>query len=174
MDKGSGGVFYLDGSTYMKKGKKYTKDLIEKLDLAEIDFDRTYWTADEESHEMMNILYNNFVHESEELEGEYDSEKYKVQVGDELPPGIVQLAKVLIAKKRKLAVGDKMAGRHGNKGVVAKIVPVADMPYLEDGTQVDIILNPLGVPSRMNIGQYWKLLLDGPVKSSKALCHTRV
>ena len=87
------------------------------------------------------------------LDEEYENRKFKIVVGDELPPGIVQLAKVYVAKKRKLMVGDKMAGRHGNKGVIAKIVPVEDMPYLPDGTPVDIVLNPMGVPSRMNLGQ---------------------
>jgi DNA-directed RNA polymerase subunit beta len=91
-----------------------------------------------------------------DLDDEYERRKLKITVGDELPPGIVQLAKVYVAKKRKLMVGDKMAGRHGNKGVVAKIVPMEDMPFLPDGTPVDIVLNPLGVPSRMNLGQIFE------------------
>jgi DNA-directed RNA polymerase subunit beta len=93
------------------------------------------------------------------IETEAKRRKYQIQVGDELPPGIVQKAKVYVAKKRKIQVGDKMAGRHGNKGVVAKVVPAEDMPFLEDGTPVDIVLNPLGVPSRMNLGQIYETIL---------------
>jgi DNA-directed RNA polymerase subunit beta len=101
----------------------------------------------------------NYLIKYKELEGDYRRKKYNVTIGDELPAGIVQLAKVSIAKKRKLTVGDKMAGRHGNKGIVAKIVRQEDMPFLEDGTPVDIVLNPLGVPSRMNLGQIYETVL---------------
>jgi DNA-directed RNA polymerase subunit beta len=99
------------------------------------------------------------------LQGSLRREKFTISVGDELPAGIIKLAKVYIAKKRKLKVGDKMAGRHGNKGIVARIVREEDMPFLEDGTPVDIVLNPLGVPSRMNIGQIYETVLVGLVKS---------
>jgi DNA-directed RNA polymerase subunit beta len=129
------------------------------LDPSEINLAESHWTDDEETNEMANFLIDNFERNVEEVESEYNSEKFKVQVGDELPPGIVQLAKVQIAKKRKISVGDKMAGRHGNKGVVAKIVPEEDMPFLGDGTPVDVILNPLGVPSRMNLGQIFETSL---------------
>ncbi len=117
------------------------------------------WTEDETSNQLVISLVKNYVNRRNELTGRFKKEKFTFEVGDELPTGIVKLAKVYIAKKRKLKVGDKMAGRHGNKGVVAKIVPIEDMPFLEDGTPVDIVLNPLGVPSRMNIGQIYETVL---------------
>lgn len=157
--KVSGGVQYTDGSEFLKKGRKFTDDSFKNLDPSEINLAESHWTDDEETNEMANFLIDNFERNVEEVENEYNSEKFKVQVGDELPPGIVQLAKVQIAKKRKISVGDKMAGRHGNKGVVAKIVPEEDMPFLSDGTPVDVILNPLGVPSRMNLGQIFETSL---------------
>jgi DNA-directed RNA polymerase subunit beta len=104
-------------------------------------------------------IYANYNGAVDGLEEESKHEKNKIQLGDELPPGVVQLAKVYVAKKRKLSVGDKMAGRHGNKGVVSRVVPMADMPFLPDGTSVDIVLNPLGVPSRMNLGQLYETAL---------------
>ncbi|MCK6543810.1 DNA-directed RNA polymerase subunit beta [bacterium] len=157
--KVSAGVVYTDGSEFLKKGKKFTEDSFKNLDPAEINLQESRWTDDEETNEMANFLFDNFERNAEEVETEYNSEKFKVQVGDELPPGIVQLAKVQVAKKRKISVGDKMAGRHGNKGVVSKIVPTEDMPFLSDGTPVDVILNPLGVPSRMNLGQIFETSL---------------
>ena len=108
---------------------------------------------------MVKQLLHNFNLKATELLGYYKREKYSLSVGDELPTGIIKLAKVYLAKKRKLKVGDKMAGRHGNKGIVAKIVREEDMPYLDDGTPVDIVLNPLGVPSRMNLGQIYETVL---------------
>ena len=108
---------------------------------------------------LLALSIKNYFILKNDIEEDFKRERIKIQSGDELPPGIVQLAKVYVAKKRKLSVGDKMAGRHGNKGVVAKIVPYADMPYLPDGTPVDIILNPLGVPSRMNLGQLYETAL---------------
>ncbi len=110
-------------------------------------------------NEFVRELYAEYRRKLQEIENDLKREKHKILVGDELPPGIVQLAKVYIAEKRKLAVGDKMAGRHGNKGVVAKLVPMEDMPFMEDGTPIDIILNPLGVPSRMNLGQIFETTL---------------
>ena len=157
--KVSAGVLYTDGSEFLKKGRKFTDESFKNLDPSEINLAESHWTDDEETNEMANFLIDNFERNVEEVENEYNSEKFKVQVGDELPPGIVQLAKVQIAKKRKISVGDKMAGRHGNKGVVAKIVPEEDMPFLSDGTPVDVILNPLGVPSRMNLGQIFETSL---------------
>ncbi|MBL7958605.1 DNA-directed RNA polymerase subunit beta [bacterium] len=157
--KVSAGVQYTDGSEFLKKGRKFTDDSFKNLDPSELNLAESHWTDDEETNEMANFLIDNFERNVEEVESEYNSEKFKVQVGDELPPGIVQLAKVQIAKKRKISVGDKMAGRHGNKGVVAKIVPEEDMPFLGDGTPVDVILNPLGVPSRMNLGQIFETSL---------------
>jgi len=108
---------------------------------------------------LLTKIFEAYFYKLADLDDVYKHEKNKIQLGDELPPGIVQLAKVYIAKKRKLAVGDKMAGRHGNKGVVSKIVPSEDMPFLPDGTPVDLVLNPLGVPSRMNLGQLYETAL---------------
>ena len=120
---------------------------------------RAEYTSDAELNQRIMRLIRNYQVHHRQIEGESKREKHRVQMGDELPPGIVQLAKVYVARKRKLQVGDKMAGRHGNKGIVAKIVPVEDMPFLEDGTPVDIVLNPLGVPSRMNLGQIFETML---------------
>ena len=117
------------------------------------------WTTDDKTNSLVSDLVKNYNQKRNELSGEFKRERFTMEVGDELPAGIVQLAKVYIAKKRKLKVGDKMAGRHGNKGVVAKIVRAEDMPFLEDGTPVDICLNPLGVPSRMNLGQIYETVL---------------
>jgi DNA-directed RNA polymerase subunit beta len=112
-------------------------------------------------------LINNYINKYKEIDAVYKRKKYNVTIGDELPAGIVQLAKVYIAQKRKLKVGDKMAGRHGNKGIVARIVRFEDMPFLEDGTPVDIVLNPLGVPSRMNLGQIYETVLAWAGKELK-------
>jgi len=147
----------------VKKGTKLTKDVLKKLHFQNFSYN-TEWTTDEKTNNLVVKLMKNFEEQKNDYEEEFRKEKYKIVVGDELAPGIVQLAKVYIAKKRKLQVGDKMAGRHGNKGVIAKIVPVEDMPYLEDGTPVDIILNPLGVPSRMNLGQIYETLLGWVAK----------
>jgi len=117
------------------------------------------WTSDEKTNEMLVRLIKSYLNKRNELSSDFKREKFTLEVGDELPAGIVQLAKVYVAKKRKLKVGDKMAGRHGNKGVVARIVREEDMPFMEDGTPVDIVLNPLGVPSRMNLGQIYETVL---------------
>ncbi|HET6226232.1 MAG TPA: DNA-directed RNA polymerase subunit beta, partial [Bacteroidia bacterium] len=117
------------------------------------------WTTDKDVNDKIKMLLHNYNIKYNDLLGVYKRKKFAVTVGDELPAGIVQLAKVYIAKKRKLKVGDKMAGRHGNKGIVARIVRDEDMPFLEDGTPVDIVLNPLGVPSRMNLGQIYETVL---------------
>ena len=114
--------------------------------------------SDKVNHKVKKLIQN-YTHIYNRIQGDAKRRKHQVQMGDELPPGIVQLAKVYVAKKRKIQVGDKMAGRHGNKGVIAKIVPLEDLPFLEDGTPVDIVLNPLGVPSRMNLGQIFETLL---------------
>jgi DNA-directed RNA polymerase subunit beta len=117
------------------------------------------WTGDEKTDDSINTLLHNYnIRYNEEL-GRYKREKFNISIGDELPAGVLKLAKVYLAVKRKLKVGDKMAGRHGNKGIVAKIVRAEDMPFLEDGTPVDIVLNPLGVPSRMNLGQIYETIL---------------
>jgi DNA-directed RNA polymerase subunit beta len=117
------------------------------------------WTTDDHTNDMVGALVKNFLNKRNVISGDFKRERFTLEVGDELPAGIVQLAKVYVAKKRKLNVGDKMAGRHGNKGVVARIVRDEDMPFLEDGTPVDICLNPLGVPSRMNLGQLYEAVL---------------
>jgi len=120
---------------------------------------RVPFTADEDLNANVKTLIRNYEKRHRLIHGIAKRDKHHLQMGDELPPGIVQLAKVYVAKKRKIQIGDKMAGRHGNKGVIAKVVPVEDMPFLEDGTPVDIVLNPLGVPSRMNLGQIYETLL---------------
>src|SRR5699024_9766113 len=117
------------------------------------------WTTSDKLNELVADLIHNYKIKENELQGDLRREKFTLSVGDELPSGIIKLAKVYIAKKRKLKVGDKMAGRHGNKGIVARIVREEDMPCIEDGTPVDIVLNPLGVPSRMNIGQIYETVL---------------
>jgi DNA-directed RNA polymerase subunit beta len=119
----------------------------------------TKWVTDKNSNHIVSQILHNYKIKENDLRGSLRREKFTISVGDELPSGILKLAKVYIAKKRKLKVGDKMAGRHGNKGIVAKIVREEDMPFLEDGRPVDIVLNPLGVPSRMNIGQIYETVL---------------
>jgi DNA-directed RNA polymerase subunit beta len=148
----------VDGNTISKKGSKITEKLFNQLKLDIVDFSLNV-TDDVKINGKIKKIYSFYRSKKFQFEEESKKEKFKITVGDELPPGIVQLSKVYIAKKRKLAVGDKMAGRHGNKGVVSKIVPIEDMPFLEDGTPVDIILNPLGVPSRMNLGQILETIL---------------
>jgi len=136
---------------------KFTQKILQGIDYTEINPDK--WTTDKDKNDLVKILINNFIIKYKELLGIYNRKQFVASVGDELPNGIVQMAKVYIAKKRKLKVGDKMAGRHGNKGIVARIVREEDMPFLEDGTPVDIVLNPLGVPSRMNLGQIYETVL---------------
>lgn len=136
----------------LSAGTLINRELIDQIDVEEIPIDQK-WTMDEHSNDIVNFFINRYQDRRNELDTEFGNTKHKIQMGDELPSGIVQLSKVYIAQKRKIQVGDKMAGRHGNKGVVGKIVPVEDMPFLEDGTPIEMILNPLGVPSRMNLGQ---------------------
>jgi len=136
----------------VRKGVKLSEKILEKLNFDTLDLS-VPWTTDSDTHNSIKTLYHNYEEKLSKIEEKIKREKEKVSIGTELPPGIIQLVRVYIARKRKLQVGDKMSGRHGNKGVVAKIVPVEDMPYLPDGTPVDIVLNPLGVPSRMNMGQ---------------------
>ncbi|MFH0883382.1 MAG: DNA-directed RNA polymerase subunit beta [bacterium] len=145
-------------SVLIPKSKSYSDDLLDNLDLDQLPTD-VAWTRDEETNLLANYSISEYRQALDEAETKKSSTLHKIQVGDELPSGILQLAKVYIAQRRKLSVGDKMAGRHGNKGVVGKIVPMEDMPFLADGTPVDIILNPLGVPSRMNIGQIFETVL---------------
>jgi DNA-directed RNA polymerase subunit beta len=146
------------GEEVMPKGKKFTLKMLNSVDdyahLVNSD-----WTVDKRINVLINDLMHNYKIKENDLQGALRRNKFTISVGDELPAGILKLAKVYIAKKRKLKVGDKMAGRHGNKGIVARIVRQEDMPFLEDGTPVDIVLNPLGVPSRMNIGQIYETVL---------------
>ena len=139
------------------KGSKFTLKQLQELDYLNINPSK--WTTDKKKNDSIKLLLHNYNLKYKEIDGVYKRKKYNITIGDELPAGIVRLAKVCIAKKRKVKVGDKMAGRHGNKGIVAKIVRAEDMPYLEDGTPVDIVLNPLGVPSRMNLGQIYETVL---------------
>ena len=146
------------GEEVLPKGKKYTLKMLNSVE------DYTHltqgvWTTDSDTNRLVADLLHNYKIKENDLQGNLRREKFTISVGDELPAGIIKLAKVYIAKKRKLKVGDKMAGRHGNKGIVARIVRQEDMPFLEDGTPVDIVLNPLGVPSRMNIGQIYETVL---------------
>ena len=141
----------------VKKGVKFTQRILGSLDYLTINSDG--WVRDDETNALVRRLVHNFHLKYNDLLGTYKRKKFQVTVGDELPSGIIKLAKVYVAKKRKLKVGDKMAGRHGNKGIVARIVRAEDMPFLEDGTPVDIVLNPLGVPSRMNLGQIYETVL---------------
>ncbi len=139
------------------KGNKFTLKLLQSIDFQNINPSR--WTTDKKKNEIIKQLLHNYLIHRKEIEGEAKRKKFNITIGDELPSGIIQLAKVYIAKRRIIKVGDKMAGRHGNKGIVAKIVRAEDMPFLEDGTPVDIVLNPLGVPSRMNLGQIYETVL---------------
>jgi DNA-directed RNA polymerase subunit beta len=141
----------------LPKGTKFTQKNISELDYATVSY--LNWTNDDDKNDLITEILNNYKQRQNEIITEYKRRYFAVSVGDELPTGILQLAKVYIAHKRKLKVGDKMAGRHGNKGIVARIVPHEDMPFLEDGTPVDIVLNPLGVPSRMNLGQIYETVL---------------
>jgi DNA-directed RNA polymerase subunit beta len=138
-------------------GRKFSEKSLSGLNFN--DLNPNDWTSDEGINRLIKDLFHNYKRRFNEIDGRYKRDKYQISVGDELPPGIIKLAKVYVANKRKLKVGDKMAGRHGNKGVVAKIVRQEDMPFLEDGTPVDIVLNPLGVPSRMNLGQIYETIL---------------
>lgn len=139
------------------KGVKFTRKVLNELDFNNINPDG--WLVDKDKNEIIKTLLKNYQIRVSELQGDAKRKKFAIQVGDELPSGILQLAKVYVAQKRKLRVGDKMAGRHGNKGIVARIVRDEDMPFLADGTPVDIVLNPLGVPSRMNLGQIYESVL---------------
>jgi len=156
--KTSQGVFNDLNEEILPKGKKFTLKLLNAVN----DFThltKGTWSTDSHINKLVSELIHNYKIKVNDLQGMLRREKFAITVGDELPSGIIKLAKIYIAKKRKLKVGDKMAGRHGNKGIVARIVRAEDMPFLEDGTPVDIVLNPLGVPSRMNIGQIYETVL---------------
>jgi len=156
-DHTSAGVSNNFGEVLVGKGVKFTAKNLSGIDYQNVN--PLGWTSDKKVDEQINVLLHNYnIKYNEEL-GRYKREKFNISIGDELPAGVLKLAKVYLAVKRKLKVGDKMAGRHGNKGIVAKIVREEDMPFLEDGTPVDIVLNPLGVPSRMNLGQIYETVL---------------
>ena len=146
------------GEEVLPKGKKYTLKLLSGVE-DYTHLTKGFWTTTSETNDLIADLIHNYKIKENDLQGALRREKFTISVGDELPAGIKKLAKIYIAKKRKLKVGDKMAGRHGNKGIVARIVREEEMPFLEDGTPVDIVLNPLGVPSRMNIGQIYETVL---------------
>ena len=156
--KTSQGVFNDLGEEVLPKGKKYTLKMLNAVD-DYVHLTSGTWTTDSKINAHVSELIHNYKIKVNDLQGVLRREKFTISVGDELPAGILKLAKIYVAKKRKLKVGDKMAGRHGNKGIVARIVRQEDMPFLEDGTPVDIVLNPLGVPSRMNIGQIYETVL---------------
>jgi DNA-directed RNA polymerase subunit beta len=151
------GVVNNFGETLIPKGSKFSAKSLSTIDFQNVN--PLGWTGDKKTDDFLNTLLHNYnIKYNEEL-GRYKREKFNISIGDELPAGVLKLAKVYLAVKRKLKVGDKMAGRHGNKGIVAKIVRAEDMPFMEDGTPVDIVLNPLGVPSRMNLGQIYETIL---------------
>ncbi len=155
--KTSQGVKDYFGTEIIAKGLKFTLKQLQEIDYLNIN--PAKWTTDKDKNDLIFRLVNNYIMKYKEAEAVARRERFNVTIGDELPAGIIQLAKVYIAKKRKLQIGDKMAGRHGNKGIVSRVVRSEDMPFLADGTPVDIVLNPLGVPSRMNLGQIYETVL---------------
>ncbi|MBQ9076645.1 MAG: DNA-directed RNA polymerase subunit beta [Muribaculaceae bacterium] len=155
--KTSQGVKDFLGSEIIPKGVKFSADTLKGINYDTVNLSK--WTADAHKNDMIRATIVNYLRKSKEIDAELRRKKFDISIGDELPSGIMQMAKVYIAKKRKISVGDKMAGRHGNKGIVSRIVRQEDMPFLADGTPVDIVLNPLGVPSRMNLGQIFETVL---------------
>ena len=155
--KTSAGVKDFLGTDLISKNSKFTPERLRDIDYTLVQLEK--WTTDEEKNKLIKQLIMNYLKKCKELDAQIKRKKFNITIGDELPNGIVQMAKVYIAKKRKIRVGDKMAGRHGNKGIVSRIVRQEDMPFLADGTPVDIVLNPLGVPSRMNLGQIFEAVL---------------
>ncbi|WP_300911753.1 DNA-directed RNA polymerase subunit beta [Muribaculum intestinale] len=155
--KTSQGVKDFLGTDIIPKGGKFTAASLKDVDFDTVNLSK--WTSDEHTNDLVRELIVNYLRKSKEIDAELRRKKFDISIGDELPSGIMQIAKVYIAKKRKIGVGDKMAGRHGNKGIVSRVVRQEDMPFLADGTPVDICLNPLGVPSRMNLGQIFETVL---------------
>ncbi|MDE7334947.1 MAG: DNA-directed RNA polymerase subunit beta [Muribaculaceae bacterium] len=156
-NKSSQGVKDFLGVDVIPKTQKFTASVLREIDYDTVNLSK--WTTDAHKNDLIRATIVNYLRKSKEIDAELRRKKYDISIGDELPSGIMQLAKVYIAKKRKISVGDKMAGRHGNKGIVSRIVRQEDMPFLADGTPVDICLNPLGVPSRMNLGQIFETVL---------------
>ena len=160
--KKSAGVKDFMGSVLIPVGEEITESVLESFDYTTVQL--IDWTEDEHTNELIKTLIINFIKKYKILDAENKRARFAITIGDDLPSGIIQMAKVYVAKKRKIGVGDKMAGRHGNKGIVSKVVRQEDMPFLADGTPVDIVLNPLGVPSRMNIGQIFETVLGAAGK----------
>src|SRR5690554_6289009 len=155
--KSSAGVKDYTNMDVVPKGAKFTMKVLSEMDYQAVQLNK--WTNDTTKNEQIRTTVINYLRRYKELDAELKRKRFDLTIGDELPSGIMQIAKVYVAKKRKIQVGDKMAGRHGNKGIVSKIVRQEDMPFLSDGTPVDIVLNPLGVPSRMNLGQIFETVL---------------
>jgi len=153
----SQGVSSIYNEELIPKGTKFSNKVLKNINFSQVDYSN--WTTDDNINKLIATLLHNYSIKTNEEVGKYKREKFNISIGDELPAGVLKLAKVYLAKKRKLKVGDKLAGRHGNKGIVSRIVRLEDMPFLEDGTPVDIVLNPLGVPSRMNLGQIFETVL---------------
>ena len=160
--KTSQGVKDYTGAEIITKGSKFTVTALRNLEYGDVQISN--WTNDEHNNELIAHLITNFMKKYKLLDAEMKRKKFAITIGDELPSGILQMAKVYVAKKRKIGVGDKLAGRHGNKGIVSKVVRQEDMPFLEDGRPVDLVLNPLGVPSRMNLGQIFEAILGAAGK----------
>ena len=156
------GVKDYSGAEIITKGSRFTAPVLKNLDYDGIQSGN--WTADEHTNGLIKQLIMNYIRKYKQLDAELKRRKFAISIGDELPSGIQQMAKVYVAKKRKIGVGDKLAGRHGNKGIVSKVVRMEDMPFLEDGRPVDLVLNPLGVPSRMNLGQIFEAILGAAGK----------
>ena len=156
-DKVSNGVKSIYNEQLIPEGVKFNQETLREIEYTTVDYSN--WTDDDNANSLIARLLHNYSIKVNEEVGRYKREKFNISIGDELPAGVLKLAKVYMAKKRKLKVGDKLAGRHGNKGIVSRIVRIEDMPFLEDGTPVDIVLNPLGVPSRMNLGQIFETVL---------------
>ncbi len=156
-NKESQGVKSIYNENLIPTGVKFSQELLREIEYTTVDYSN--WTDDEKTNGLIARLLHNYSIKANEEIGRYKREKFNISIGDELPAGVLKLAKVYLAKKRKLKVGDKLAGRHGNKGIVSRIVRMEDMPFLDDGTPVDIVLNPLGVPSRMNLGQIFETVL---------------
>jgi DNA-directed RNA polymerase subunit beta len=155
--KTSQGVKDFLGADLIAKGNKFTQKQLAEIDYTTVQASK--WTSDNHKNDLIRDVILNYLRKYKEMQAQLQRKRYNLSIGDELPSGTVQLAKVYVAKKRKIRVGDKMAGRHGNKGIVSRIVRQEDMPFLADGTPVDIVLNPLGVPSRMNLGQIFETVL---------------
>ncbi|MDP4819924.1 MAG: DNA-directed RNA polymerase subunit beta, partial [Saprospiraceae bacterium] len=155
--KKSSGIRTIYNEHLIPKGEPFNQEVLREIDYSTVDYSN--WTEEARTNELIARLLHNYSIKVNEEVGRYKREKFNISIGDELPAGVLKLAKVYLAKKRKLRVGDKLAGRHGNKGIVSRIVRSEDMPFLADGTPVDIVLNPLGVPSRMNLGQIFETVL---------------